>query len=64
MKKQSHDINRRQLLKSFAIGSTATLSATLITPAKANSKHTIPLEKKPQGYQETEHILAYYASLK
>ena len=64
MKKQASDMGRRQLLKALAIGSAAGAVATVSGQAVAASSNEEPVVIKNDGYQETDHVRSYYASLK
>ena len=64
MKKQASDMGRRQLLKALAIGSAAGAVATVSGQAVAASSNEEPVFTKNDGYQETDHVRSYYASLK
>ncbi|MEC4726267.1 twin-arginine translocation signal domain-containing protein [Shewanella sp. D64] len=62
MKKQASNISRREVLKTLAMGSVASVAATLTGPVLAQSEDVTQVVKG-EGYRETEHIRAYYASL-
>jgi len=64
MKKQASDMGRRQLLKALAVGSAAGAVATVSGQALAASPSVEPTTAKGDGYQETDHIRSYYASLR
>ncbi|GLS82143.1 formate dehydrogenase [Paraferrimonas haliotis] len=63
MKNQQPDTSRRSLLKAVTLGSAAgaaiaaTGSAVAATPTQAT-------KAKQHGYQETDHVKAYYQSLR
>lgn len=63
MKKQASDMGRRQLLKALAIGSAAGAVVTASGQTLAATPEITP-EVKGEGYQETDHIRSYYASLR
>ena len=64
MKKQASDMGRRQLLKAIAVGSAAGAVATISGQALAASPAVAPTTEKSEGYQETDHVRSYYASLR
>ncbi|QFU24992.1 twin-arginine translocation signal domain-containing protein [Shewanella eurypsychrophilus] len=64
MKKQASDMGRRQLLKALAVGSAAGAVATVSGQALAASADVVPTTAKNDGYQETDHVRSYYASLR
>ncbi|MCL1095355.1 MULTISPECIES: twin-arginine translocation signal domain-containing protein [Shewanella] len=63
MKKQASDMGRRQLLKALAIGSAAGVVATASGQAMAATPEVAPAAKG-DGYQESDHVRSYYASLR
>ncbi|MCF1428568.1 MAG: formate dehydrogenase [Shewanella sp.] len=62
MKKQACGISRRQALKARIAGGTVVASASQVGEANAESKEVTPAVKV-EGYKETDHTRAYYASL-
>lgn len=64
MKKQASDMGRRQLLKALAVGSAAGAVATVSGQALAASPAVATTTEKSDGYQETDHVRSYYASLR
>ncbi|MBV7316063.1 twin-arginine translocation signal domain-containing protein [Shewanella sp. NIFS-20-20] len=64
MKKQAAAMSRREALKALAIGTVAGTAVTLTSTAVAESSDVTPAVSKGEGYRETPHIRAYYASLR
>ncbi|BDM62593.1 formate dehydrogenase accessory protein FdhX [Shewanella sp. NFH-SH190041] len=62
MKKQASGISRRQALKRLIAGGAAGSAVVLAGTARAESQ-AVTKAVKGEGYQETDHIRAYYASL-
>ncbi|MCL1039519.1 twin-arginine translocation signal domain-containing protein [Shewanella corallii] len=62
MKKQASGISRRQALKTLVVGGAAVAASSHVGEAKAESEE-VTKEVKGEGYRETDHIRAYYASL-
>ncbi|WOT05315.1 twin-arginine translocation signal domain-containing protein [Shewanella youngdeokensis] len=63
MKKQASDMGRRQLLKAMAIGSAAGAVATVSSQTLAATPK-VDTAAKGDGYQESDHVRSYYASLR
>lgn len=61
MKKQASSISRRQALKTLIAGGAA-VAASHAGQANAESQE-VTKAVKGEGYRETDHIRAYYASL-
>lgn len=57
-------LNRRQLLAALITGSTLVSSQILSRHAKAEPDKVLDSKQPKNGYKETQHIRAYYASLK
>ena len=62
MKKQASGMSRRQALKTLVVGTAAVAAASQVDEAKAESQEVTKVVKG-EGYRETDHIRAYYASL-
>lgn len=65
MSNKTTDLNRRNLLKGLATAAAAgSVAAAVSGTANANTTtETKDVEKKGDGYRETQHIRDYYDSL-
>ena len=53
---------RREFLKKAAIAGGATIATAVAGQAIAAPQESVAEEKSSKGYQETEHVRAYYRS--
>ncbi|MGL4475049.1 MAG: formate dehydrogenase [Shewanella sp.] len=62
--KQQAAMSRREALKALTVGTVASAAVIVIAPVAAESNDVTPAVVKGEGYRETPHIRAYYASLR
>lgn len=63
----SHNPERRRFIKTIGLGTAAAGAAAAVghvTLANADDKQPATRDKTPANYRETDHIRAYYASLR
>lgn len=64
---KSHNPERRRFIKTVGLGTAAAGAAAAVghvTLAQADSNKPVEREKASVNYRETDHIRAYYASLR
>ena len=63
----SHNAERRRFMKTVGLGTAAAGAAVAVghvTLAQADDKSPVERDKQAVNYRETDHIRAYYASLR
>ncbi|WP_404471909.1 twin-arginine translocation signal domain-containing protein [Vreelandella venusta] len=63
----SHNAERRRFIKTVGLGTAAAGAAAAVghvTLAQADTAKPVAREKASVNYRETDHIRAYYASLR
>ena len=64
---QSHNPERRRFMKTVGLDTAAAGAAAAVghvTLAQADDKSPVERDKQTVNYRETDHIRAYYASLR
>lgn len=64
---KSHNPERRRFIKTVGLGTAAAGAAAAVghvTLAQADNNKPVEREKASVNYRETDHIRAYYASLR
>lgn len=62
----SHNSERRRFMKTVGLGTVAAGAAAAVGHATLAQAETAPVENEKQtvNYRETDHVRAYYASLR